>query len=90
MKSLLRSYANSSLERKSSFKLPNGEIAIIPDAWLIKYGDLFVLSETHGANEKPVLKKHHISLLQELEDGKLAKVHMSDRLRNLHSFTGIP
>ncbi len=77
------------LRKKVEFKLPNGEIAIIPDAWLIKYGDLFALSETHGTNEKPVLKKHHISLLQELEDGKLAKVHMSDRLRNLHSFTGI-
>ncbi len=77
------------LRKKVEFKLPNGEIAIIPDAWLIKYGDLFALSETHGENEKPVLKKHHISLLQELEEGKLAKVHMSDRLRNLQSFTGI-
>ncbi len=77
------------LKKKVEFKLPNGEIAIIPEAWLIKYGDLFALSETHGANEKPVLKKHHISLLQELEDGKLAKVHMSERLRNLQSFTGI-
>lgn len=77
------------LKKKVEFKLPNGEIAIIPEAWLLKYGDLFALSETHGTNEKPVLKKHHISLLQELEEGKLAKVHMSERLRNLHSFTGI-
>jgi len=77
------------LKKKVEFKLPNGEIAIIPEAWLIKYGDLFALSETQGTNEKPVLKKHHISLLQELEEGKLAKVHMSERLRNLHSFTGI-
>ncbi|MBS1486097.1 MAG: DEAD/DEAH box helicase [Bacteroidetes bacterium] len=77
------------LKKKVEFKLPNGEIAIIPDAWLHKYGDLFALSETHGAHEKPVLKKHHVSLLQELEENKLAKVHMSDRLRNLQSFTGI-
>ncbi|MBS1558455.1 MAG: DEAD/DEAH box helicase [Bacteroidetes bacterium] len=77
------------LKKKVEFKLPNGEIAIIPEAWLIKYGDLFALSETHGTNEKPVLKKHHISLLQELEENKLARVHMSDRLRNLQSFTGI-
>ncbi len=77
------------LKKKVEFKLPNGEIAIIPDAWLIKYGDLFALSETHGTHEKPVLKKHHIGLLQELEEGKLAKVHMSERLRNLQSFTGI-
>lgn len=77
------------LKKKVEFKLPNGEIAIIPEAWLIKYGDLFALSETHGTNEKPVLKKHHIGLLQELEEGKLAKVQMSDRLRNLQSFTGV-
>ncbi len=77
------------LKKKVEFKLPNGEIAIIPDAWLIKYGDLFALSETHGDNEKPVLKKYHLGLLKELQDGNLAKVHMSDRLRNLESFSGI-
>lgn len=77
------------LKKKVEFKLPNGEIAIIPDAWLIKYGDLFALSETHGEQEKPMLKKHHINLVSELEEGNLAKVQMSDRLRNLQSFTGI-
>jgi SNF2 family DNA or RNA helicase len=77
------------LKKKVEFKLPNGEIAIIPEAWLVKYGDLFAMSETHGKNEKPVLKKHHINLLRELEEGSLAKVHMSDRLRNLQSFSGI-
>lgn len=77
------------LKKKVEFKLPNGEIAIIPEAWLIKFGDLFALSETHGDHEKPVLKKHHVGLLRDLEEGNFAKVHMSDRLRNLQSFTGI-
>jgi SNF2 family DNA or RNA helicase len=77
------------LKKKVEFKLPNGEIAIIPEAWLIKYGDLFAMSETHGDHEKPMLKKHHVGLLRDLEEGNLAKVHMSDRLRNLQSFTGI-
>jgi SNF2 family DNA or RNA helicase len=77
------------LKKKVEFKLPNGEIAIIPEAWLIKYGDLFAMSETHGDNEKPMLKKHHVGLLRDLEEGNLAKVQMSDRLRNLQSFTGI-
>lgn len=77
------------IRKKVEFKLPNGEIAIIPEAWLIKYGDLFALSETQGEHEKPVLKKHHINLVTELEEGNLAKVHMSERLRNLQSFTGI-
>ncbi len=77
------------MRKKVEFKLPNGEIAIIPEAWLIKYGDLFAMSETHGEHEKPVLKKYHLNLLKELQEGNLAKVHMSDRLRHLESFTGI-
>lgn len=77
------------LKKKVEFKLPNGEIAIIPEAWLVKYGDLFAMSETHGDHEKPVLKKYHLNLLKELQEGSLAKVHMNDRLRNLENFTGI-
>ena len=77
------------LRKKVEFKLPNGEIAIIPEAWLVKFGDLFALSETRGKNEKPVLKKHHITLLKELQENNLAKVHMSEKLRNLDKFDGI-
>lgn len=77
------------LRRKVEFKLPNGEIAIIPEAWLTKYADLFALSETEGDNEKPVLRKHHLNLVKELEEGSLAKVHLSEKLRSLSSFTGI-
>ena len=77
------------LKRKVEFKLPNGEIAIIPDSWLVKYGDLFALSETYGDAEKPVLRKHHLNLLQELEDGSLAKVQISEKLRRLTDFEGI-
>jgi SNF2 family DNA or RNA helicase len=77
------------LRRKVEFKLPNGEIAIIPEAWLTKYADLFALSETEGANEKPVLRKHHLNLVKELEEGNLAKVHLSEKLRSLGSFSGI-
>jgi SNF2 family DNA or RNA helicase len=77
------------MRKKVEFKLPNGEIAIIPEAWLTKYSDLFALSETEGKNEKPVLRKHHVALVKELEEGNLAKVHISERLRSLNSFTGI-
>jgi len=77
------------LRKKVEFKLPNGEIAIIPEAWLTKYADLFALSETEGDHEKPVLRKHHLNLVKELEDGNLAKVHLSERLRSLGSFSGI-
>ena len=77
------------LRKKVEFKLPNGEIAIIPEAWLVKYADLFALSETEGDHEKPVLRKHHLNLVKELEDGNLAKVHLSEKLRTLTSFSGI-
>lgn len=77
------------LRKKVEFKLPNGEIAIIPEAWLTKYADLFSLSETEGDNEKPVLRKHHLNLVRELEEGNLAKVQLSEKLRSLHSFGGI-
>lgn len=77
------------LKKKVEFKLPNGEIAIIPEAWLTKYADLFALSETEGNQEKPVLRKHHINLVKELEDGNLAKVHLSERFRSLGTFSGI-
>lgn len=76
------------LKKKVEFKLPNGEIAIIPEIWLTKYGDLFALSETSG-NEKPVLRKHHINLVKELEEGNLAKVQISEKLRSLTEFNGI-
>lgn len=77
------------LRKKVEFKLPNGEIAIIPEVWITKYADLFALSETEGSNERPVLRKHHLNLVKELEEGNLAKVHLSERLRSLHSFSGI-
>jgi SNF2 family DNA or RNA helicase len=77
------------LRKKVEFKLPNGEIAIIPEVWLTKYSDLFSLSETEGNQEKPVLRKHHINLVKELEEGNLAKVHISEKLRTLNSFSGI-
>ncbi|HEY9487186.1 MAG TPA: DEAD/DEAH box helicase, partial [Chryseosolibacter sp.] len=77
------------LRRKVEFKLPNGEIAIIPEVWLTKYADLFALSETEGNQEKPVLRKHHLNLVKELEEGNLAKVQLSEKFRSLDSFSGI-
>jgi SNF2 family DNA or RNA helicase len=77
------------LRKKVEFKLPNGEIAIIPEAWLTKYSDLFALSETDSENEKPVLRKYHLNLVKELEEGNLAKVHLTEKFRSLSSFSGI-
>lgn len=77
------------LKKKVEFKLPNGEIAIIPESWLTKYADLFALSESEEKTDKTVLRKHHLNLVRELEESNLAKVHISEKLRQLTQFTGI-
>jgi SNF2 family DNA or RNA helicase len=77
------------LRKKVEFKLPNGEIAVIPESWLNKYSDLFALSETEGDKDKPVLRKHHLNLVKELQEGHLAKVYISDKLKKLQQFSGI-
>lgn len=76
------------LKKKMEFILPNGEIAVIPDSWLIEYSELFAFSEEdeHGA---PRLKKHHLSLVKDLEEGNLAKVTISNKLEGLKGFKGI-
>jgi len=75
------------VSNKREFTLPNGEIAIIPDSWFNKYADLFHF--VHEAGEKPALHKHHLSLVQELKTGNLAKVTMSRKLGKLKNFKKI-
>jgi SNF2 family DNA or RNA helicase len=77
------------LRKKVEFRLPNGEIAIIPEAWLTKYADLLALSESDEKTDRPVLRKHHLNLIRELEENHLAQVHISEKLRNLAQFSGI-
>mgnify|MGYP001627115255 CR=1 FL=1 len=77
------------LKKKVEFKLPNGEIAIIPESWLTKYADLFALSESDEKTDRPVLRKHHLNLVRELEESNLARVHISEKIRQLANFSGI-
>jgi SNF2 family DNA or RNA helicase len=73
--------------------LPNGEIAVIPEKWLIEYSELFAFSEEgKQRNGSPVpikLKKHHLALVKDLESGQLAQVSMDKKLENLQNFSGI-
>jgi SNF2 family DNA or RNA helicase len=75
------------LEGRKEFKLPNGEIAIIPSAWLVQYSDLFHFLEEREGNQ--TLQKYHIALIQELETGNLAKVTLGRKLEKLRNFTEI-
>ena len=72
---------------KREFKLPNGEIAVIPEAWFTRYSDLFHLVEMQG--DSLALQKHHVAMVQELSDERLAKVSLSKKLEQLRDFSEI-
>ncbi len=80
------------LNKKREFTLPNGEIAVIPDAWFTKYSELFGFLEHHhidGDADRLVLQKHHLALIQELERDNLATTVMSRKLERLRDFADI-
>ena len=70
--------------------LPNGEVAVIPESWLIEYSELFAFIEDgprlNGSPPQNRLKKHHLALVKDLENGNLAMVSMSNKLENLKYF----
>jgi SNF2 family DNA or RNA helicase len=68
------------------FELPNGEIAVIPDEWFVNYSEFFAFLE---GEEEFLLKKHHLALIKELEEGNLAKVSMQRKLEKLRDFEKI-
>ncbi len=51
------------------FGLPDGSIALIPEAWMSKYKDIFRFSTKKGAGL--VVKKHHFTLLKSLQNDGL-------------------
>lgn len=76
------------LKGKNEFKLPNGEIAVIPSSWLTDYSELFYFSE-NSKEENPILKKHHLALVHELENVEHSKVIMNEKLNQLKNFDKI-
>lgn len=72
---------------RREFQLPNGELAIIPDHWLVDYGDLFAFADTHEETVK--LNKIHLSLVKDLREGNHARVAMTHKLERLLDFTEI-
>jgi SNF2 family DNA or RNA helicase len=76
------------LSKKHEFALPNGEIAVIPEHWFSEYSDFFAFME-QGNEDGMILKKHHISLVQEFHDGKLANISIDKKLEALRNFETI-
>jgi SNF2 family DNA or RNA helicase len=74
------------VHKNREFILPNGEIAVIPEEWFAQYAAIFALMD-HDDHMR--LRKHHVSLIQELQAGALAQVIMSRKLEKLQQFDNI-
>lgn len=73
---------------RNEITLPNGEIAVIPDAWVEDYGEIFgFINEDEAGN--PRLEKHHLALVQQVEEEDNAKVSMDRKLNQLRDFERI-
>lgn len=54
------------LSGKREFILPNGEVAILPIEWFVKYREILPFSDNQGDNLR--FSKHHFSLLENTVD----------------------
>ena len=75
------------LKGETEIMLPNGEIGVIPESWILRYKDLFAFS--NQTDEGITLNKIHLSLVKELKDGEHAKVSIGRKLECLLSFEKI-
>ncbi|MEQ9423524.1 MAG: SNF2-related protein [Cyclobacteriaceae bacterium] len=76
------------LAKKTEIPLPNGEVAVIPEAWFTEYSELFAFMEDDPKGDF-ALKKHHIALVKDLENNNLAKVTLDRKLNRLREFEEI-
>ncbi|MEJ7780421.1 MAG: DEAD/DEAH box helicase [Daejeonella sp.] len=77
---------NHILNKIREFKLPSGEIAVIPEQWFAQYSSLLQFTES-GKYLK--LKKHHIGLVNDFANSELAIVTMDRKLQKLSEFEEI-
>ncbi len=80
---------NLILHKKREFTLPNGEIAVIPEAWFAQYSELFAFAEPNALENGFILKKHHLALVQDMGNDSLAKTVLSRKLEKLKDFEEI-
>ncbi|MDF3077078.1 MAG: box helicase [Sphingobacteriaceae bacterium] len=77
---------NHILNHIREFVLPSGEIAIIPEKWFSEYSNLLHFVE---GDDQLKLKKHHIGLINDLEQGDLASVTFNRKVQRLSEFEQI-
>ena len=61
------------MQGKTDFELPNGEIAVIPASWFVNYSELFSFMEEGTAQDSIIMRKHHLALAKQLEEGNLVQ-----------------
>lgn len=76
------------LNNQYEFQLPNNQTAVIPSHWFEDYSELFSFME-NGDEDAMKMRKHHLSLVNEMENSNLAKVQMDRKLAKLRDFTQI-
>ncbi|HYK76594.1 MAG TPA: SNF2-related protein [Daejeonella sp.] len=77
---------NHILNKIREFKLPSGEIAVIPEKWFSQFGNL--LQFTDGTKQLK-LKKHHIGLITDFQNSELTSITMDRKLQKLTNFEEI-
>lgn len=68
----------------SEFPLPNGQTAIIPDAWFAQYKEVFEFSTK---KDELQLDKKYVGLVQEVNEG--GNTSLQQKIQRLESFEGI-
>ncbi|MGI4833193.1 MAG: DEAD/DEAH box helicase [Janthinobacterium lividum] len=74
------------LQRRREYRLPNGQVAFIPDEWFTDYLELFAFAEENGDGQPLALRRHHLALVTDLENENLATVTLTRRLEKLRDF----
>ncbi len=78
------------VRKQREIKLPNGEFAVIPEAWFTEYSELFNFTEDGKTTGSAIsLRKHHLALVKELSANNLASVKLSQKLERLKEFEEI-
>ncbi|WP_289031503.1 SNF2-related protein [uncultured Algoriphagus sp.] len=77
------------LQGKTEFELPNGEMAVIPASWFVNYSELFSFMEDGTVDGQVIMRKHHLALAKQLEEGNLVQLTLSRKLEQLRDFESI-
>ncbi|NVJ86673.1 MAG: DEAD/DEAH box helicase [Algoriphagus sp.] len=77
------------MKGQTEFELPNGEMAVIPASWFVNYSELFSFMEEGTVDGQVIMRKHHLALAKQLEEGNLVQLSLSRKLEKLRDFDSI-